>query len=90
MEMMEKMEKMGQTEMKTTTKIAEVLHLCHHLDRLAAIRQQKKGDGENEGGSNGMVKWLLLLDERSRKARYELATKIDNKYHLEIGIIRFS
>jgi hypothetical protein len=31
-----------------------------------------------------MVKWLLLLDERSRKARYELATKIDNKYHLEI------
>jgi hypothetical protein len=37
-----------------------------------------------------MVKWLLLLDERSRKARYELATKIDNKYHLEIGIIRFS
>jgi hypothetical protein len=31
-----------------------------------------------------MVKWLLLLDERSRKARYELATKIDNKYQLEI------
>ena len=31
-----------------------------------------------------MVKWLLLLDERSRKTRYELATKIDNKYHLEI------
>jgi hypothetical protein len=46
MEMMEKMEKMGQTEMKTTTKIAEVLHLCHHLDRLAAIRQQKWGRGK--------------------------------------------
>jgi hypothetical protein len=82
------MEKMGQTEMKTTTKIAEVLHLCHHLDRLAATGN-RNGDRENKGGSNGMVKWLLLLDGRSRKVRYELALKID-KYHLEIGIIRFS
>jgi hypothetical protein len=36
------MEKIGQMETRTTTKVVKkVVHLCHHLDRLAAIRQRK-------------------------------------------------